>query len=400
MEFIEIEGFVSFTIAIVLLFVGKAIIEKITLLRLYSIPESVVGGFLCAVVIALIYFIIDIKVIFDLEARDTLLLYFFAAMGLNTDIKSLLKGGKPLIILTALAAVYIVMQNGIGMGMASLFGMDPKAGLMSGSISLTGGVGTTLAWAPTFTDKLGITNAMEIGVASNTIGMIFACVIGGPIATYLMKKHKLKGTHGDNLDIGTTYKKHEHEMVDSYSILFSWLSLNIALIMGYGLDILIDSTGLQLPMFVSCLLAGIIIKNRPYILIKKKEIPGSERGLSLLSDICLGMFIVMALMDLKMWELHGLMTYLTSVMALQILMTVLFTIFVVYRFMGKDYEAAVICSGFGGITLGSSATAIANMTAVSKQNGPAHKAFIVVPLVCGFFIDIFNSLAINFFVTM
>lgn len=392
-----IHPFVSFTLAIILLFVGKWATARVDLLRRYSIPESVVGGFLCALVIALIYFIFNAKITFSLEVRDILLLYFFAAMGLNTDIKSLVKGGKPLIILTSLAAVYIIMQNGVGMTVASLFGMDPRAGLMSGSISLTGGVGTTLAWAPQFVSELGITNAMEIGLASNTVGMIFACVIGGPTAAYLMKVHKLKGNHSDTLDIGTAYIK-EHELVDSYSILFGWLRLNIAVIIGYGLDILIAKAGLQLPMFVSCLMAGIIMKNRPCWLFSQKKIEGGDRGLSLLSDICLGMFIVMALMDLKVWQLNGLVGYLASVMSLQILMTIVFSVFIVFRLMGKDYEAAVICSGFGGITLGSSATAIANMTAVSKQNGAAHKAFIVVPLVCGFFIDIINSLVINFFV--
>lgn len=399
MESVIAGGFFSFTLAILLLFIGKLTLAKYALLRTYSIPEPVIGGFICVAIVASLYFAFDIQITFDVQVRDMLLLYFFAAMGLNADIKSLINGGKPLVILIALATVYIFLQNGIGMSVASAFGMDPRAGLMSGSVSLIGGVGTTLAWAPTFVEEYGIENAMEIGIASNTIGLIFACVVGGPIANYLMKKNNLKGNLQEDLDIGQSYSK-PHEMVDSYSLLFAWLRLNLAIMLGYGLDQLLGQTGVQLPLFVSCLMAGILIGNRTYIILPKQYVEGGDRGLSLISDICLGMFIVMALMDLKVWELSGLVGYLSVVMGIQIVVSVLFALFVVFRFMGKDYEASVICSGFGGITLGSTATAIANMTAVTKQNGAAHKAFIVVPLVCGFFVDIINALAINFFVAL
>lgn len=399
MESIAAGGFFSFTLAILLLFIGKLTLAKYALLRTYSIPEPVIGGFLCVATVAGIYFIFGIQITFDVHVRDILLLYFFAAMGLNADIKSLINGGKPLVILVALAAVYIFLQNGIGMSVASAFGMDPRAGLMSGSVSLIGGVGTTLAWAPTFVEKYGIENAMELGIASNTIGLIFACVIGGPIANYLMKKNNLKGNLQEDLDIGQSYAK-PHEMVDSFSILFAWLRLNLALMLGYGLDKLLAQTGVELPLFVSCLMAGILIGNRTYKILPRQHVEGGDRGLSLISDICLGMFIVMALMDLKVWELAGLVGYLSVVMGIQIVVSILFAVFIVFRLMGKDYNASVICSGFGGITLGSTATAIANMTAVTKQNGAAHQAFIVVPLVCGFFVDILNALAINFFVAL
>ncbi len=142
-------GFFSFTLAILLLFAGKSVLAKSALLRNYSIPEPVIGGFVAATVVALVYFIFDIQITFDVKVRDILLLYFFAAMGLNANVKSLINGGKPLLILVALAAVYIFAQNGIGMSVAGAFGMDPRAGLMSGSVSLIGGGGTTLAWAPT-----------------------------------------------------------------------------------------------------------------------------------------------------------------------------------------------------------------------------------------------------------
>ena len=395
----EVEGFVSFTIAIILLFLGKGAVSRIELLRRYSIPEPVIGGFLCAALVAVCYYLFDLRVIFDLEVRDTLLLYFFAAIGLRADIRTLISGGRPLVILLALATTFLFLQNLVGMGAASAFGMDPKAGLMVGSISLTGGVGTALAWTPTFVEQLGISNALELGIAANTVGLISAAVIGGPIARYLLTRHNITPSGDTRLDVGVARDKQHTTTVDSYGILWAWLWLNIAIIIGYYLNQAIAATGLQLPLFVSCLIAGIVLGNARNLIMKKDELfPGARIGIALISDISLGMFLVMALMGLQLWELEGLMVFISAVMVFQILLSILFTIFIVFRFMGRDYEATVISAGVGGITLGSTATAIVNMTAVAKQYGAAHRAFIIVPLVAGFFIDLMNALIINFFV--
>jgi ESS family glutamate:Na+ symporter len=395
----EFGGFVSFTLAIILLFIGKSLISKIEILRRYSIPEPVIGGFLCAAAVGVAYFVFDLKVTFTLEIRDWLLLYFFAAIGLRADIRTLISGGKPLAILLVLATTFIFLQNLTGIGIATAFGMDPKAGLMVGSISLTGGVGTALAWAPTFVESLGIGNALELGVAANTVGLISACVIGGPIARYLITRHDIAPSGDAQLDIGVEHDKQRSTMVDSYGILWAWLWLNVAMIFGYFLDQALAAGGLQLPLFVSCLIGGILIGNARNLILKKDEVyPGAKLGIALISDISLGMFLTMALMGLELWELQGLMLFITVVMVFQILLSILFTIFIVFRFMGRDYESSVISAGFGGITLGSTATAIVNMTAVAKQYGAAHRAFIIVPLVCGFFIDLVNALIINFFV--
>jgi ESS family glutamate:Na+ symporter len=398
MEQFEIPPFLSFTLTIILLFAGKLASMRYEILRRYSIPEPVVGGFLCAAVVGAIYFLFDLQVSFNLAARDWLLLYFFAGIGLKSDLRTLLSGGRPLLALIVLASAFILLQNLIGMGVAGAFGMDPKAGLMSGSIALTGGVGTTLAWAPTFVEKLGIGNAMELGVASNTIGLISACVIGGPIASYLIGKHRLQTGPGTDLDIGVSNET-PHMAVDSYGVLWAWLWLNVSLILGYFIDIGIKETGAHLPMFVSCLIAGIFINNlRP--LFPRITWPGRDQGLALISDISLGMFLTMALMSLQIWELRNALLFLAVVMTLQILLSIAYTLWIVFRTMGRDYEAAVICAGFGGITLGSTATAIVNMTAVAKQYGAAHRAFILVPLVCGFFIDLINAVVISNFVKL
>lgn len=394
MNIIEVDGFLAFTLAIVLLFVGKLMTKKYEILRKYSIPEPVIGGFTCAIVVAVIYAFFDTTISFDLGMRDALLLYFFAGIGLSANFSTLLKGGKPLFILTGLSVVYIVIQNGIGISVATMLGLEPVLGLMAGSISLIGGVGTTMAWAPTFND-MGLESAAEVGLASNTLGLIFACLIGGPIANYLIKRHRLQSQGDTQLDIGVCHN--QTVKLDHFGYLYAWLMLNLSLILGHFIDAGLSKMGLQLPMFVACLIAGILIGNFKLLVLKKKVSENAQLGQTLISDICLGMFLTMALMGLQLWQLQSTMLFIGTVMLFQVAASILFTIFVVFRFMGKDYESSVISSGFGGITLGSTATAIVNMTAVTQQYGAAHKAFIIVPLVCGFFIDIANALIINTF---
>jgi ESS family glutamate:Na+ symporter len=398
-QIFQIHGLVSFTLAILLLFLGKTLVQRNALLRQYCIPESVVGGFVCAAVTTLFYFGLNIEVEFDLDVRDTLLLYFFAGIGLNSDMRQLLKGGVPLLILLVLAGVFIVLQNALGMGMAEAFGLDPKAGLMVGSISLTGGAGTTLAWAPLFVDKLGITNAHELGMASNTVGLIAACVIGGPIANRLIRRHQLTTSGDGTLEVGVL-EQQPHQSMDYYDVLWAWMWLNLTLMLGYGLNLLLVDAGITLPKFVSCLFAGIVIHHIVLAVMDEQRLKswgGARLGLSLISDICLGMFLTMALMGLQLWQLSGALLFILCALSLQILLTVLYTYFVVFRCMGRNYEASVIASGFGGIALGSTATAIVNMTTVTQKYGAAHQAFLIVPLVCGFFIDLVNAVIIGLF---
>lgn len=393
----EVHSFISFTLAIMLLFIGKALTLRYEVLRRYSIPEPVIGGFACAAVVALLYFAFDVRLSFDLQIRDYLLLYFFAALGLKSDLASLRRGGKPLAILLALASVFIVLQNLLGMGMAAGFGLNPKAGLMVGSVALTGGVGTTLAWAPIFSQSLGIGNALELGIASNTVGLIAACVIGGPLAHHLIRRHRLTPSADTALEVGTVYAQN-HATLCYYDVLWVWMWLNLALMLGYGFNLGFVAAGVTLPPFVSCLIAGILIRNLGMWLLARRgqsAEPSSGLSLALISDICLGMFLTMALMGMQLWELHGSVLFVLSTLCLQVLLTIGFALWVVFRCMGGDYEASVIAAGFGGIGLGSTATAIVNMSAVTQRYGAAHLAFLIVPLVCGFFIDIVNALIIG-----
>ncbi|MGV6871665.1 sodium/glutamate symporter [Pseudochelatococcus sp. B33] len=392
--------FISFTIAIMLLMSGKLFTIKYYFLREYSIPEPVIGGLLCSAIVSLVYFLFGHKISFELDVRDFLLLLFFAGIGLKADVRTLRRGGRPLLVLLALATVFMVGQNVAGMGMAALFGLDARAGLMVGSISLTGGLGTTLAWAPIFEENLGIHNAAELGIASNTVGLIAACVIGGPLAAWLMRRHAVTPSGIADLDIGTSHES-QGANLDYFCVLWAVFILNVTVLIGTGLDALVDETGITLPTFVACLVAGIAVRNLTPLAAGKTVMrywPGTRQGLALVSDMSLGLFLTMALMNLQLWELAGIFGFIISTLAVQILLSLAYILCIVFPVMGRDYEATVIGAGFSGITLGSTATAIANMTAVTQQYGAAHRAFIIVPLVCGFFIDLVNALVIAAFV--
>lgn len=396
---VSIDAFVSFTLAILLLFAGKGLAARIGALRRYGIPDAVVGGVLCAVVVCVLYYGLDLRVEFDLEVRDLLLLYFFAALGLNSDVRELASGGRLLVVLALLSTVFILMQNGLGMTLAALFGMDPRAGLMVGSVSLTGGVGTTMAWAPHFTDVLGIDNATELGLAANMVGLVSACVIGGPIAGWLIRQRPVMPSADAELDVGMLYDEESNTTLDYHGVLLALFWLNVALMLGQVVGELITRAGLLLPDFVGCLLAGIALRALGELFApnggRMWRFKDMQPGIALISDICLGLFLTMALMGLQLWVLQPILGFITVAMALQIAMVIVFTVYVVFRAMGSDYQAVVICSGFSGITLGSTATAVANMTAVTREYGAAPKAFLVVTLVCGFVIDLVNAVVIG-----
>lgn len=397
---IEIEPFLSFTIAVLLLIIGKILTLRWSFLRRYSIPAPVAGGLAFTALVTLLRAFFGIELHFQLAARDFLLLLFFAGIGLNSDIAALREGGKPLVILVVISAVFMLVQNIAGVGMALAFGRDALEGLLVGSVSLTGGVGTTAAWAPIFTEK-GVSAAMELGVAANTVGLISACLIGGPMAAWLMARNRIAPSEDETLVIGTAHEA--HPPLDYVAVLWAILMLHVTIMLGLVFHDAITAAGVTLPAFVSCLVAGIILRTlMPKAASRRvvRQWPGTHQAMALISDLALGLFLTMALMDLRLWALAGMLGFVVSALAVQIALAITFTAFAVFPLMGRDYEAAVVSSGFSGISLGSTATAIANMTAVAEQYGAAPRAFLVVPLVCGFFIDIANALVISGFVRL
>jgi ESS family glutamate:Na+ symporter len=390
---VELDARQTLIIAILVLYLGRYINNRVNLLRDYNIPEPVTGGLLASLLFGLVYWLGDVEVNFDMANRDMLLIVFFTTIGLSSRIDVLREGGKSLLILLFLAIGYLFLQNLAGIGITAVTGSPPVLGVLTGSVSLSGGHGTAIAWAPTFASEYGIPFAMEIGLACATFGLIFGGIIGGPIARFLVWKHKLVPETSGDLTVGFRYK--EHEIIDVDGILKVLLVISVAIGVGIHLNDLFEHWGLQLPDFVTCLFAGIILTNSLPRFLPKYQWPTGTRSLALVSDVSLGLFLAMSLMSLQLWALADLAGSMMILLGVQILMITCYSVFIVFRVLGANYDAAVICSGYAGLALGATPTAIANMTAVTKSLGPAPRAFVVVPLVGAFFIDLSNAMIIN-----
>jgi len=396
---LHIEPFLTVTLGIVVLFVGKRLNNAIPFLREFSIPEPVTGGLLFSILFALIYFVTDVGVEFELTARDILLVYFFTTIGINASFKDLLSGGKPLIILLAITIGYMFLQNLTGITVASLLGQDSRIGLLGGTISLIGGHGTAIAWAPRFVEEYGLANAMEIGVACATFGLILASSIGGPIAKFLISRHKLQPEKVESLDVGMSEENKKHG-IDHMDLLDAVLAIHICIIIGLLLNEALSEMGLKLPNFVTCLFAGILITNlmpKNFPRITGTEWPSRTPAMALIADIALGTFLAMSLMSMQLWTLIDLAGPIFAILAAQVVVVALIILFVVFPAMGRNYNAAVVSAGFAGYSMGATPTAMANMSAVTQRYGASHMAFIIVPLVGAFFIDLVNALMIQFF---
>ena len=399
---IQIGPFLTFTIGIIVLFIGKRINDSVRFLREFSIPEPVTGGLLFSVLFGLVYAASGVAVEFELTARDFLLVYFFTTIGINASLKDLIAGGKPLIILLVITIAYMVLQNLTGISVASLFDLPPQVGLLGGTVSLIGGHGTAIAWAPRMIEEYGITNAMEIGIACATFGLILASLMGGPIAKFLIARHDLKPEKREAVDVGIADEQ-TTVGIGYLDFLDAILAIHWCIIVGVLINEGLVELGLQLPLFVTCLFAGILITNllpKKFPRLTGMAWPTRQPAIALIADISLGTFLAMSLMSMQLWTLVDLAGPILTILTAQAVLAILINLFVVFPMMGRNYDAAVVSAGFGGISLGSTPTAMANMSAVAKHYGASHLAFIVVPLVCAFFIDIVNAILIPFFLKL
>jgi glutamate:Na+ symporter, ESS family len=369
-------------------------------LRDYGIPEPVIGGFVFAIVITLIHYVADLTITFDPARRDILLVYFFAALGLRSNLRELISNGRPLLSLVGLATAFIVLQNVAGITIARAFELDSQIGIVAGSMALIGRSGTTVAWAPIFEEQFHLEHVSRLGTAVNMAGLIAACCLGGPIARVLIRRHALT-TPGPstNLDVGFS-RDVEAPKLNHHNFLLALLRIHVAIIVGQAVGMGLEAVGVLMPLYVSSLIAGIALGNVKPRIAPELDWPGSDQCLTLIAYVSLGLFYAMTLMNLQLWTAGGYLVFILVVIVVQALLTVGYIVFGVFRVMGRDYEAAVVAAGFAGIALGSTATTMAIMTAVAKQYGRAHKAFVIVPLACGVFVDIINALAITVFAAL
>jgi ESS family glutamate:Na+ symporter len=398
MESLILDGRQTIIVAILVLFLGKLLIAKVAFLRNYNIPEPVVGGLIASLVFGLVYALLDLQFEFALGVRDDLLIAFFTTIGLSSRFETLMQGGAQLAILLVLAVFYLGIQSGTGVLVANLVDIDPLVGVVGGSVSLSGGHGTAIAWTPIFKEEYGIELAGEIGIACATFGLILGGLLGGPLARFLVNRHKLETGSDAMQTIGI---EHEHEMIpiDYERILMTIFVVFLTIGIGLQIDLLIEQLGMKLPTFVSCLFAGILVTNLTPLVLPRLNMPKPEhsRSLALISEISLGLFLAISLMSLQLWTLGAMGFDILLILIAQTVVIMLWAGIVVFRAMGSNYDAAVMSAGYVGLGLGATPTAIANMTAVTKLYGASPKAFIIVPLIGAFFIDLANSVVIQLY---
>ena len=389
----------------VVLFIGYGIRRVIPVLTRYNIPAPVVGGLLVAVIVLIARRYEVTLFQFDTTLQSPLMIAFFTTIGFGASFTLLKVGGPQVVLFFIIATIFAVAQNVLGILLAMPFGLHPLFGVLTGSVTLTGGPATGLAFAPLF-EQAGVAGAASIAVAAAMAGIISGGLIGGPVATYLIERYKLIAKINPSplampqtaanivedkmpeLASGTP----TGEDVETYALLKSIVVILVAMWIGSWVSEWFKTMKITLPAYIGAMLVAAIIRNVDDV---TRKIKLSQRVIDDLGNAALALFIVMALMTLKLWELAGLALPLLVILLAQVALIAIIALWPLYRLMGRDYEAAVIGGGFCGFMLGTTANAMANMKALVERYGAAPRAFLIVPMVGAFFIDFTNALIIT-----
>jgi ESS family glutamate:Na+ symporter len=395
---IQFPDFMAITVGLVVYLVGESINNRVAVLRAFNIPDPVTGGLLFALVTWALYAAGIAEIGFDTHTRDLLLLMFFTGIGLNARIADLVRGGKPLAILVGLTSVLLIAQMLVGGLGAWIAGLPMAMGVVLGSTSLLGGHGTIIAWTPEL-QALGLDSAAEVGIAMATLALVVASVIGGPIAGALIRRNGLVSTETAVNSVGLVEGGAPLGEITRNALMRTLLWIFICVILGFLAQRVIADFGLNLPLFVPCLLMGMVVGNlMPFVPFIKPV--AHTPALSLVSEFALGVFLAISLMSLRLWALGGMAGTILAVLAVQTAIAVAISVFLAFRLLGRDYQAAVMSSGYASFVIGATPTAIATMTAVTKRHGPCQAAFIVLPLLSALFVDIANALVTQGFLNL
>ena len=406
MEF-NFNAFYTLIAAVIVLLLGRVLVNHITFLKRYNIPEPVAGGLVAAVLSLIVHSIWGYSINTSAQLQTSFMLIFFASIGLSANFAKLKEGGIGLVVFLVAVASFIVIQDFVGMSLATLIGVDPLIGLIAGSITLTGGHGTAGAWGEILEVQHGIQGALALGMASATFGLIIGGLIGGPLAKLLINRYQLTTpkhnndvtdqNHADDVDINNTeyvpfeYPKRVRLITSDNAIttlgLFAACLAFADFMTSYSQD-----TFFELPTFVWALAGGVILRN---VLEGIFKLTIFDRAIDVFGNASLSLYLAMALLSLKLWQLADLAGPLMVILGAQTLTMGLYAAFVTFRVMGKNYDAAVLAAGHCGFGMGATPTAVANMQAITNMYGPSHKAFLIVPLCGAFFVDLINATVIQ-----
>ncbi|HEN9534180.1 TPA: sodium/glutamate symporter [Acinetobacter baumannii] len=404
MEFV-FNGFYTLISAVIVLLLGRFLVNRIDFLKRYNIPEPVAGGLVAAVVSLLVHSFWGYSIVFSSELQTSFMLVFFASIGLSANFMKLKEGGTALVIFLICVASFIVVQNAVGMSLATLLGLDPLIGLIAGSITLTGGHGTAGAWGEILESQHGIQGALALGMASATFGLIIGGVIGGPLAKLLINRYSLaqaktnaeiqqRDTHVEQNsdDLAPFENPHQVRLITADNAITTLGMFAACLAFAEFMTGFSKGTWFELPTFVWALGGGVILRN---ILESVLKVDIFDRAIDVFGNASLSLYLAMALLSLKLWQLADLAGPLVVILGAQTLTMALYAAFVTFRVMGKNYDAAVLAAGHCGFGMGATPTAVANMQAITNMYGPSHKAFLIVPLCGAFFVDLINATVIQ-----
>ena len=423
MNTIIVNPYYTLIAATLVLLLGRLLVAKIKLLQNFNIPEPVAGGLLMSFLVYLLYIVTGlsfengltfgegISLNFDKGLQDSFMLFFFTSIGLSADLSRLKSGGIGLFIFLGIVALFIVVQNIVGIGLASAFGLEPIIGLVTGSITLTGGHGTAGAWGKVLEQDYHIQGATALGMASATFGLVLGGLIGGPVARRLVNKMGRKplseeaqknnnnNNNNNDTEVGVFEQPEKQRLITSKSAIETMALFAACL----SFSALMDSDTVKaffpdkftLPQFVWALFFGVFLRN---ILTYVFKIKMFDRAIDVFGNASLSLFLGIALLNLKLWQLLDLALPMLVILAVQTFVMSTYAYFVTYRLMGKDYDAAVLAGGHCGFGLGATPTAVANMQSITDKFGPSHKAFLIVPMVGAFFVDFVNAFILTGFV--
>lgn len=385
----------TIAVAVVVLILGAFLKRKISFLEKFCIPAPVIGGLIFAIFTLICYSTGILEIDFDDTLKEVCMVFFFTSVGFQANLKVLKSGGKPLLIFLVLVIILIITQNFTAIGLANLLGLDSLTGMTTGSIPMVGGHGTAGAFGPVLED-FGISGATTVCTAAATFGLVAGSLMGGPIGNRLIKKHNLLETikNDDDTLLVEEEEKHERHFSMYAPAVFQ---LIIAVGIGTIFSKLLSLTGMTFPIYIGAMIAAAIMRNigeyTGKITIHMGEIND-------LGGICLSLFLGIAMITLKLWQLADLALPLVILLAGQVALMYLFSYIVVFNVMGRNYDAAVLVAGTCGFGMGATPNAMANMQAICEKYGPSVKAYLIIPIVGSLFADFLNSLTITFFINL
>jgi ESS family glutamate:Na+ symporter len=397
---IELDELQTLIIGMIALFVGRMLRKAIPLLGRIDMPNAVVGAMMVAVLVLLGQVFLGFDVAFGSRTRDALLLVFFTTIGLSAKFSALLKGGKPLVILCAVTVVALMLQNVSGTVFAMIWGAHPAYGVLAGSLSFVGGPGTALAWAKEL-EAAGLAGAQIVGVGAATLAVITGALVAGPVTGWIVRSHGLQGRAPSPEEVTFMETRPQQAAGEAdpnqiESLLASLFVIAVALYAGERINVLARDAGIILPGFLSAMIAGVLITNLADVFRYRLDFAPIERG----GAMALQLFLVTALMATPLISVAAILLPLAINVFIQVFVTVAIAYFVLFRLLGKDYDAAVASGGFLGFGLSSMPVAMATMDEIGRRYGPSPKAFLLVTLAGSFFVDLANAFVAKAFLAL